>query len=99
MLNPEGLTFNAVYDAYVQLLEANPGKALVFSGESVLFLDGKEVCEAPLKDGFVDLEFASCIDPRAWCADECCWQHDDDSAMTVAVVNSPRWAEYQIKPK
>jgi hypothetical protein len=94
MLKAKGLTYHAVYQAYETLLTANPGKALLLTDDSAVFKDfDGELCEAPLKDGVVQVELAGCIDPRAWSESERCWQCDDDSAMTVAVVNSPRWVE------
>ena len=92
MLKAKGLTFHALYDAYDKLV-ANPGKALMLGNDSVLFIDGVELCSAPFKDGVVIVEDAGVIDPRAWSDSECCWQCDDDSEMTVSAVNSPRWVD------
>jgi hypothetical protein len=93
MLEAKGLTFHALYDAYDKLLAANPGKALMLGNDSVLYLEGVELLSAPVRDGVVVVEEAGCIDPRAWSDSEGCWQCDDDSEMTVAPVNSPRWID------
>lgn len=93
MLEAKGLTFYALYDAYDKLLAANPGKALVLGNDSVLYIDGGELCSAPFKGGVLVVEEAGCIDPRAWSDSEGCWQCDDDAEMTVSVVNNPRWVD------
>lgn len=93
MLEAKGLTFYALYDAYDKLLAANPGKALMLGDDTVLYLEGVELVSAPFKDGVVVVEEAGCIDPRSWSDSEGCWECDDDSEMTVAPVNSPRWID------
>jgi hypothetical protein len=93
MLEAKGLTFYALYDAYDQLLAANPGKGLVLGNDAVLYIEGVELCSAPYRDGVLVVEEAGVIDPRAWSDSEGCWQCDDDAEMTVSVVNNPRWVD------
>lgn len=94
-LIPHALTFNAVYDAYVSLLAKNPGKALLLPNDGVIIMLDGEPCSSSLVDGVIDMENASCIDPRAWCESERCWYGDEDWDVTAAAVNQPQFIDLQ----
>lgn len=88
-LSPRNLTFNALQDAYVAVLQANPGKALKLAGGGAVFLRDGNIYAVTLSDaGEVEHESAGCISPLAWDDERGCWD-DETPESTVADVNNP----------
>ena len=101
-LSPRNLTFLKILDAYIAVLETQPGKALRLPDGEAVFLENGNVYGVPLNaSGEIeceDVEIAGCISSVAWDDERCCWEGDDSAEVTVAAVNSPVFIDMPLQP-
>lgn len=82
------MNFEAVMEAYRNLLLANPGKALLITGGNIAFLDDKDVYGASLMlGGTPDLANAYELETTAYDDGEGCWDGMTPGEMLERITN------------
>lgn len=89
-LSANNLTFDAMYSAYIAVLQSQPGKALRLPDGGAVFIEDGEVYAVTLSEaGEMEMETAGCLSPVAWDADRGCWDCDESAEICLSAVNSP----------
>jgi hypothetical protein len=97
-LSPVNLTFLILLDAYIELLQGKPGKALLVPNNEAVFLENGNIYGVTLSaTGEPEMESAGCISPVAWDDERCCWECDDNAELTVSAINSPVFIDLPLE--
>ena len=89
-LSPIGLTFLKMLDAYTEVLQDKPRKALLLPCGEAVFLENNNIYGVTVdKAGVPEMVSAGCISPVAWDDERGCWEYDDSPEVTVSAVNAP----------
>jgi len=80
------MTFKEVLEKYRQLLQANPGKALLIADGHAAVMEGGEVYGAPLKlDGTLEFDSLYDFDANAFLTEEGRWDGDSAEQMETRI--------------
>ncbi len=81
------MTFKEVLEKYRQLLQANPGKALLIADGHAAVMEGGEVYGAPLKrDGTLEFDSLYDFDANAFLTEEGHWDGDSAEQMEARIL-------------
>lgn len=81
------MQFEQVMSTYRQLLESNPGKALVIGSDAVAILENGSVFGAAIGlSGAPEVDCAYDFDPRSYIGDEGRWDGETPSQLQASIT-------------
>lgn len=84
------MNFESTLSSYRDLLEANPGTALVIGEDCVAILIDGNLCGAHVgNSAAVNLENAFDFDRNGWDSDNDCWDADVSASSTSYCITHP----------